>query len=32
MEKTMDIQKKNLSFLFELINQNPDLPIVPMVN
>lgn len=32
MEKAIDIQKRNLLSLFELIKQNPDLPIVPMVN
>ena len=32
MEKVIEIQKKNLPSLFELIQQNPDLPIVPMVN
>ncbi len=32
MKKTIDIQKENLNSLFELIKQNPDLPIIPMVN
>lgn len=32
MEKAIEIQKNNLLSLFELIQQNPDLPIVPMVN
>lgn len=32
MEKVIDIQEKNLDTLFELIKQNPNLPIVPMVN
>lgn len=32
MENVMDAQKKDLKNLFELINQNPELPIIPMVN
>lgn len=32
MKNVIDIQKENLDNLFELIKQNPDLPIVPMVN
>ncbi|TGY90868.1 hypothetical protein E5329_23815 [Petralouisia muris] len=32
MKNAMDIQKRNLLHLFGLIRQNPDLPIVPMVN
>lgn len=31
MKKEIDIQKENINQLFELIKQNPDLPIVPMV-
>lgn len=32
MRNVMDIQKQRLLSLFGLIKQNPDLPIVPMVN
>ena len=31
MKNVIDIQKKNLFSLFELIKQNQELPIVPMV-
>lgn len=32
MEKQIEIQKKNVKTLLDLINENPDLPIVPMVD
>ncbi len=32
MRNVMDIQKQSLLNLFDLIKQNPELPIVPMVN
>lgn len=32
MKNVMDIQRQNLLNLFELIKQNPDLPIVPIVD
>ncbi len=32
MKNAMDIQKRNMLHLFKLIKQNPELPIVPMVN
>ncbi len=32
MKNIIDIQKQNLINLFKLIKENPDLPIVPMVN
>ena len=32
MKNVIDIQKKNLFSLFELIKQNQELPIVPMVD
>lgn len=32
MKKEIDVQKENINQLFELIKQNPDLPIIPMVD